>query len=48
MASSETPEIMTMEQVAAYWQLSEATTYKLGQKGTIPGLKLGRHWRVRR
>lgn len=42
------PEIMTVSQVAHYFQISEMTTYKLVQEGTIPGFKIGRHWRVKR
>ncbi|MFG6150584.1 helix-turn-helix domain-containing protein [Halobacillus sp. B23F22_1] len=41
-------EIMTVAQVAEYLQLSEMTTYKLVQKGTIPAFKIGSHWRVKK
>lgn len=44
----EYPEIMTVSQVAEYFQISEMTTYKLVQEGTIPAFKIGRHWRVKR
>ncbi|NHN33223.1 helix-turn-helix domain-containing protein [Paenibacillus agricola] len=39
---------MTITQVAKYLQLSEVTTYKLVNEGTIPGFKIGRHWRVKK
>ncbi len=42
------PEIMTISQVAEYFQISEMTTYKLVQEGSIPGFKLGRNWRIKR
>jgi excisionase family DNA binding protein len=42
------PEIMTITQVAEYLQISEITTYKLVNEGTIPGFKIGRHWRVKK
>ncbi len=42
------PEIMTVNQVAEYFQISEMTTYKLVQDGSIPAFKIGRHWRVKR
>jgi excisionase family DNA binding protein len=42
------PEIMTVNQVAEYFQISDMTTYKLVQEGTIPAFKIGRHWRVKR
>ncbi len=41
-------EIMTINQVAAYLQLSEMTTYKLVQDGKIPAFKIGRSWRVKK
>lgn len=45
---SDYPEIMTINQVAEYFQISEMTTYKLVQEGSIPAFKIGRHWRVKR
>jgi excisionase family DNA binding protein len=39
---------MTITQVAKYLQISEITTYKLVNEGTIPAFKIGRHWRVKR
>lgn len=42
------PDIMTINQVAEYFQISEMTTYKLVQEGSIPAFKIGRHWRVKR
>lgn len=41
-------EIMTVSQVAKYLQISEMTTYKLVQNGSMPGFKIGRHWRVKK
>jgi excisionase family DNA binding protein len=41
-------EIMTIAQVAEYFQISEMTTYKLVQDGKIPAFKIGRHWRVKK
>jgi len=41
-------EILTINQVAAYLQISEMTTYKLVQEGRIPAFKIGRHWRVKK
>jgi excisionase family DNA binding protein len=41
-------EIMTIAQVAEYFQISEMTTYKLVQEGRIPAFKIGRHWRVKK
>ncbi|MBK5246999.1 MAG: helix-turn-helix domain-containing protein [Peptostreptococcaceae bacterium] len=41
-------EILTVNQVAEYLQLSEMTTYKLVQEGRIPAFKIGRHWRIKK
>jgi excisionase family DNA binding protein len=41
-------EIMTVSEVAAYFKISEVTTYKLVQEGKIPAFKIGRHWRVKK
>lgn len=41
-------EIMTIEQVAKYLQISEVSTYKLVNEGRIPAFKIGRHWRIRK
>ena len=41
-------EILTVSEVAAYFKISEVTTYKLVQEGKIPAFKIGRHWRVKK
>ncbi|WP_347551127.1 helix-turn-helix domain-containing protein [Pseudalkalibacillus hwajinpoensis] len=41
-------DIMTISQVAKYFQISEMTTYKLVQDGKIPAFKIGSHWRVQK
>ncbi len=41
-------DILTISQVAEYLQLSEMTTYKLVNDGTMPAFKIGRHWRVKK
>ena len=41
-------EILTVSEVAAYFKISEVTTYKLVQNGKIPTLKIGRHLRVKK
>jgi len=38
-------EIMTLDDLAAYIQLSKSSLYKLCQAGKVPGTKVGRHWR---
>ena len=41
-------DIMTISEVAEYLKISEMTTYKMVQNGTIPGFKIGRGWRIKR
>jgi excisionase family DNA binding protein len=40
------PEIMTLQQLAAYLCLSRSTIYRLVQTGRLPAFKVGRQWRV--
>ena len=42
------PEVMTIDDLAVYLQLSKSSLYKLVQDGRIPGKKIGRHWRFHR
>lgn len=42
------PDIMTVEEVAAYLRVAERTVYEWAQKGEIPCGKLGASWRFRR
>jgi len=41
-------EVMTVQEVAQYLRLAEATIYRLAQAGEIPGVKVGRTWRFKR
>lgn len=43
-----TPEVMTIEQLARYLQLTRSTLYKLVQARRVPGKKVGRQWRFQR
>jgi excisionase family DNA binding protein len=38
-------EILTVDQVAAYLKLSEATIYRMAKTGRIPAKRIGRSWR---
>lgn len=42
------PQVMTMSELAQYLQLPQLTLYQLAREGTIPGVKVGRHWRFHR
>lgn len=37
--------VMTIDDLAVYLKIPKSTLYKLAQKGAIPSLKVGRHWR---
>lgn len=39
------PEVMTIDDLAAYLQVSKSSLYKLAQEGKVPGQKVGKHWR---
>lgn len=41
-------QIMTVEEVAKFLQLSKITIYKLVKKGKIPGFRIGNSWRFRK
>ncbi len=43
-----TDAVYTIDELAIYLKLPKRTLYKLAQEGTIPGHKVGRHWRFRR
>lgn len=40
--------IFTVDELAVYLKVPKSTVYKLAQDGTIPGQKVGRHWRFQR
>ncbi|MEZ6212174.1 MAG: helix-turn-helix domain-containing protein [Phycisphaerales bacterium] len=42
------PQVMTIDDLAAYLQVAKSTLYKLAQEGKVPGQKVGKHWRFRR
>ena len=37
--------VFTIEELAEYLKISKSTLYKLAQEGSIPGQKVGKHWR---
>jgi excisionase family DNA binding protein len=48
MEQQDFPPIMTIAEVAEYLGLHELTVRRLAREGSIPALKLGRQWRVKR
>ncbi len=47
-AAVPTDAVFTIDELAIYLKLPKRTLYKLAHEGTIPGHKVGRHWRFRR
>lgn len=45
---TDTPDIMTIREVAEYLRLTEKTAYRFALEGKIPGFKVGAAWRFRR
>jgi excisionase family DNA binding protein len=43
-----TDAVFTIDELAVYLKLPKRTLYKLAQEGSVPGNKVGRHWRFRR
>ena len=39
-------EIFNIKEVSDYLKIPVSTVYKLIQEGTIPAIKLGKHWRL--
>ena len=40
--------VMGIEGLAKYLDVSKSTLYKLAQEGKLPGQKVGKHWRFRK
>ena len=41
-------DVMTIDELAEYLQVSKSSLYKLAQDGQVPGQKVGKHWRFHR
>lgn len=48
MKTDELTPVLTIEDLAEYLRISKSTLYKLAQEGSLPGQKVGRHWRFHR
>jgi excisionase family DNA binding protein len=46
MATQDFPEMMTVQETAAFLRCSVRTIYKRLQQGTMPALKNGHTWRI--
>ena len=45
---TEHDEVLTIDELAIYLKVSKSTLYKLAQEGSVPGQKVGKHWRFKR
>ncbi len=45
MAADRGSSVFTIDELAEYLKISKSTLYKLAQEGSIPGQKVGKHWR---
>jgi len=41
----DTHAVLTTAQLAARWQLPQTSVCKLAREGSIPAMRLGKHWR---
>ena len=48
MKKKKEKEIMTVRQVAKYFQMDEHTIYKLARSGQIPSIKIAGQWRFKK
>lgn len=46
--SDQPDEILTIDEVAAFWKAGKRTVYRLAASGKLPAFKLGGTWRFRR
>ncbi|MCX7421989.1 MAG: helix-turn-helix domain-containing protein [Planctomycetia bacterium] len=46
--ADEQPDVLTIDELAAYLKVAKSTLYKLAQTGRVPGQKVGKHWRFRK
>lgn len=44
----ETPEFLTLDEVAQRMRVNRQTVYRMAQKGKLPATKFGRAWRFSR
>ncbi len=45
MSTSHGSSVLTIGELGEYLKISKSTLYKLAQEGSIPGQKVGKHWR---
>lgn len=40
--------VLSIDELSRYLKISKSTLYKLAQVGSLPGQKVGKHWRFHR
>jgi excisionase family DNA binding protein len=40
--------VLSIDELSRYLKISRSTLYKLAQVGSLPGQKVGKHWRFHR
>jgi excisionase family DNA binding protein len=48
MPANQGGSVFTIEELSEYLKISKSTLYKLAQEGSLPGQKVGKHWRFHR
>jgi len=43
--ATRTKEVLNLDALAEYLEVSKSTLYKLAQRGGLPGQKVGKQWR---
>jgi excisionase family DNA binding protein len=46
--ATRTKEVLNLDELGKYLEVSKSTLYKLAQRGGIPGQKVGKQWRFHR
>ena len=48
MAAAQPETVLSIDDLSRYLKISKSTLYKLAQGGSVPGQKVGKHWRFHR
>jgi excisionase family DNA binding protein len=48
MPAMQADAVLNIDELSEYLKVAKSTLYKLAQGGSIPGQKVGKHWRFHR
>jgi excisionase family DNA binding protein len=48
MDTTQSPELLTLPELASYLRVGMRTAYKLASTGAVPAVKVGGQWRIPR